>query len=149
MDETKRIIEINGVKMEVDLRNATEIVNYKVGDQVKVLTKTYSGYESHIGTIIAFDDYKETPTIVIAYLDASSTSASIKFVHYNKGVEDVELTKLNDWDLPVTKNEIVTAFQKEEEQLKRDLKDLENKRTIFEKLFGKYFETVEKGEGIA
>ena len=35
-NENKRIIEVNGVKMEIDLRQAKVIDNYKVGDYVKV-----------------------------------------------------------------------------------------------------------------
>ena len=40
--EEKRIIEVNGIKMEVDLRNAKRIDQFKVGDSVKVLVKSYS-----------------------------------------------------------------------------------------------------------
>ena len=36
MENTKTQIEINGVKLEVDLRNATRIDEFKVGDNVKV-----------------------------------------------------------------------------------------------------------------
>ena len=34
--EEKRIIDINGMKMEVDLRTAKRIDTFKVGDNVKV-----------------------------------------------------------------------------------------------------------------
>ena len=37
-----RVIEINGIKVEVDLRTAKQINQYKVGDNVKLLIK--SGY---------------------------------------------------------------------------------------------------------
>ncbi len=35
MEENKRIIEVAGVKMEIDLRTAKKIENFKVGDNVK------------------------------------------------------------------------------------------------------------------
>lgn len=39
MDDGKRIIEIDGVKIEVDLRTAKRIDTYRVGDNVKILNK--------------------------------------------------------------------------------------------------------------
>ena len=41
--EEKRIIDINGMKMEVDLRTAKRIDTFKVGDNVKVLATEYNG----------------------------------------------------------------------------------------------------------
>ena len=58
--EQKRIIEVNGVKMEIDLRNAKVVENYKVGDYVKVLIKEYNSYKSYIGNIIGFDNFEKT-----------------------------------------------------------------------------------------
>lgn len=42
MEEYKKIVEINGIKMEVDMRHAKTIDTYKIGDRVKVLVKQYS-----------------------------------------------------------------------------------------------------------
>ncbi|MHC4294732.1 MAG: hypothetical protein ACYSTL_04025, partial [Planctomycetota bacterium] len=51
-----RVVEINGVKLEVDLRHAKVIDQFRVGDRVKVLKKKYEKvYESHPGAIIGFD----------------------------------------------------------------------------------------------
>ena len=41
--EEKRIVEIDGVKIEVDLRTAKRIDTFRVGDNVKVLCKEYNG----------------------------------------------------------------------------------------------------------
>jgi hypothetical protein len=38
----KTIIEVSGVKLEVDLRQARRIEEIRIGDRVKVLTKDYS-----------------------------------------------------------------------------------------------------------
>ena len=35
--EEKRLVEINGIKMEVDMRSARRVDTFKVGDNVKVL----------------------------------------------------------------------------------------------------------------
>ena len=46
--EEKRIIDINGMKMEVDLRTAKRIDTFKVGDNVKVLATEYNLSLIHI-----------------------------------------------------------------------------------------------------
>ena len=112
MEDTKRIIEVNGIKMEIDLRNATRVDQFKVGDHIKVLVKDYSDYKSYIGTIIGFDNFEKTPTIVIAYLKTRYNEASIEFLYYNAKTEDAEITSLNNWDVPVTKAEVLNRFDK-------------------------------------
>jgi len=139
MDE-KTIIEINGIKLEVDLRNAKKIENYKVGDHVKVLVKVYDDFKSYLGTIIGFDQFEKTPTIVIAYLKTTYGSATIEFVYYNNKKKDVELCPLNDWDVPVSKQQVLERFDAEAEKKKNELIEIEQKKNIFLKLFGKYFE---------
>ena len=43
-EDQKRIIEVNGVKLEVDMRYARKIEELRVGSRVKVLIKNYSRY---------------------------------------------------------------------------------------------------------
>lgn len=140
MEDQKRIIEVNGIKMEVDLRTAKRIDEFKVGDNVKVLKKDYSGYSSYIGTIIGFDNFKDKPTIIIAYLKNEYSSATIEFLHYNSATEDAEITSLNEWDLPLTKSTILDSFNKELLKKEEEVRELKHKQIMFEKLFGKYFE---------
>ena len=140
MEETKRIIEVNGVKMEIDLRQAKVIDNYKVGDYVKILVKSYSDYKSYIGNIIGFDNFKKNPTIVIAYLKNEYSTASIEFAYYNSTSEDIELTSLNDWDIPLKKSTILEQFNKEILKKEQEIQEMKNKANVFEQLFGKYFE---------
>src|SRR5690606_28503543 len=65
----KTIIEVNGVKLEVDLRTAKRVDELRVGDRVKVLTKDYRGeYEVHAGTIVGFEPFENLPTVIVAYL---------------------------------------------------------------------------------
>lgn len=137
--DNKRIIEVNGLKMEIDLRHAKVVENYKVGDYVKILIKGYSDYKSYIGTIIAFDNFQNNPTIVIAYLKAEYSSASIEFAYYNQTSKDIEITTLNEWDIPLTKSTIMEQFNKEILKKEQEVLELKNKSIIFEQLFGKYF----------
>ena len=138
--EQKRIIEVNGVKMEIDLRNAKVVENYKVGDYVKVLIKEYNSYKSYIGNIIGFDNFEKNPTIVIAYLKNEYSTASIEFAYFNSASEGVEITTLNDWDIPLKKSTILEQFQKEILKKEQEVTEMKNKANIFEQLFGKYFE---------
>lgn len=139
-NENKRIIEVNGVKMEIDLRQAKVIDNYKVGDYVKILIKGYSDYKSYIGNIIGFDNFEKNPVIVIAYLKNEYSSASIEFAYYSKTSEDIEITTLNAWDIPLTKSTIIEQFNKEILKKEQEVMEMKNKVNIFEQLFGKYFE---------
>ena len=136
----KRIIEINGIKMEIDLRNAKVIDNYKVGDNIKVLVKDYSTYSSYVGTIIGFDNFEKLPTVVIAYLRTKYDSAELHYLYYNNETQDAEITQPNDWDIPITKTEILKRFDKEVEKREMEIKDIKNKKALFETLFGKFFE---------
>lgn len=140
MESTKRIIEIGGVKMEIDLREAKVIENYKVGDYVKVLIKGYSDWKSYVGNIIGFDNFENHPTIIIAYLENEYSQATIKFIHYNSETKDTELTSLNEWDIPLTKSSVLELFNKEITKKEQELAELKNKEQIFERLFGKFFE---------
>ena len=131
--ESKRIIEVNGVKMEIDLRNAKVVENYKVGDYVKILIKGYSDYKSYVGNIIGFDNFDKHPTIIIAYLKNEYGSATIEFVHYNSESKDVELTSLNEWDIPLTKSSVIENFNKEILKKEQELNELKNKADVFER----------------
>lgn len=87
--EDKRVIEIDGVKIEVDLRSAKRIDTFKVGDNVKVLCKEYNGdFKVKPGIITDFANFKEKPTIIVAVLDESYSGVSINFVHIYEGMED-------------------------------------------------------------
>lgn len=146
--ETTKIIEINGIKMEIDLRSAKVIDNYKVGDNIKILVKDYDNFKSYLGTIIGFDEFEKTPTIVIAYLKTSYGAASIEFVYYNSKTKDVEICPLNNWDLPVSKQQVLDRFDAEIEKKKNELSEMEQKQKMFITLFGKYFENEFSSTGV-
>ena len=57
--DNKRIIEINGIKLEVDLSTAKRIDEFRVGDNVKVLRKGYNdNFEVLAGVIVEFVNFK-------------------------------------------------------------------------------------------
>ena len=70
MNENMRTIEVNGIKMEVDMRYARRIDCFKVGDTVKVLDKRSGKNEMKPGVITDFANFKELPTIIVAVYKA-------------------------------------------------------------------------------
>jgi hypothetical protein len=75
----KRVVEINGVKVEVDLREAVAVETMRVGDAVRVLVKNYGGtYAAHDGVVIGFDQFKNLPTITVAYAEIGYSNADVR-----------------------------------------------------------------------
>jgi len=141
----KRIVKIKGVKMEVDLRTATTIDSFKVGDKVRVLKKQYSDtFNVYSGIITGFVMFKTLPTIVVAYLDVGYNSANIEFININEKTEDVEIAPVTDYDIPWEKANVVESMDREIEKKKHEVRDLEMKKEYFLKCFGMYFEDVVK-----
>lgn len=136
----KRIIEINGVKLEVDLSQATVIENYRIGMDVKVLIKKYEKeYTSYPGVIVGFDNFKVLPTIVIAYADIGYSEANIKFAFLNASTKDVEICPMIGAELAIQKGRAVEMFEKEIEKAKRLVQEFEMKRDYFLSNFGRFF----------
>lgn len=137
----KHVIEINGVKMEVDLRHARRIDTMRVGDRVKVLTKLYGGeYKIHAGTIIGFEPFKELPTIVVAYLDVSYAEATVKFLYFNAASKDVEIVVAVDDDtLDVNKAGVLAHMDRAIQRKQDEVEDLKLKRAFFLANFRAYW----------
>lgn len=136
--EDKRIVEINGVKVEVDLRTAKRVDSFSVGDNVKVLDKNYSGYKVKPGIIVDFAEFKELPTMVIAVFEEGSwsTSPSISFIYYNKETaENVEIVPSSKDEITLTKDGVVEKFEREIQKKKNEWTDLQNQLEYFKKHF--------------
>ena len=54
-----QVIEINGVKLEVDMRYAKRVDLLRIGSRVKVLVKTYSEYKIYPGVKIGRESCRE------------------------------------------------------------------------------------------
>jgi len=140
--EDKRIVEINGLKVEVDLRTAKRVDSFKVGDAVKILIKKYSdNYESHFGMIVGFDEFKALPTIVVAYLAPSSWEQPLNFAYINAKTEGIEICAQDPKDIGIQKSDLMGAFDREMNKKEQELREITRKRKYFEDMFGRYFQS--------
>lgn len=139
MREEKRVVEINGVKVEVDMRYAKRIDEFKVGDTVKVLDNRKDRNEMHTGVITDFADFKELPTIMVAVYKAGDfwSKPTIEFIPYNAETKNLEIVGVSAEEIIVSKETIVQKFDGEIERKRDELNDLIIKRDTFKKYFVK------------
>jgi hypothetical protein len=143
-NDNRRIVEINGVKVEVDLRTAKTVDSYKVGDEVKLLIKGYGEtWTSYPGIIVGFDEFPSRPTLIIAYLKTGYGEGEIMFSYLNKDSKDVEICPVNSLDLVLDKNRTLDCIDTKIEKAKNDIADLEKKRRYFLSNFSNYFREAE------
>ena len=140
-NENTKIVEINGVKMQIDLREAKIIEHYRVGDNVRVLVKGYGDkYEVYAGVITEFTDFEKMPTITVCYLKVSYSGVELEFVNINESTEDIELAPTAKLDeLRFKKSDVMAKFQDEITKKEEEIKDIERKRDYFKSNFNKYF----------
>lgn len=139
MEENKRIIEINGIKLEIDLTTAKRIDEFKVGDNVKVLKKNGGSYDVCAGVIVQFVNFKELPTIQIAIFKQDYWGTKIEFINFNSKTEDVEFTLCSEHELRLEKFSVIDKFNVEIQKKQDEVNELIAKRDWFEKYFAKYF----------
>lgn len=139
-DMDMRIVEIAGVKLEIDTRTARKVEQYRIGSQVKVLVKEGYGdkYVPHPGVIVGFDAFEKLPTITVAYLEIDYSGAKIKFSYINPDTEDVELAPFHD-DILVDKAEVVSLIDRDIAKHQAEIEDLERKKAYFLQSFTLYF----------
>lgn len=138
MEETKRIVEIDGVKVEVDLRTAKRIDCFRVGDNVKILDKESSDYKVKPGIITDFAEFQELPTIVIAVFEEGSywDKPSIKFFHYNaKTADKIEIVPATEDEIKLSKDGVIEKFEREIQKKKNEYTDLQNQLDYFKRHF--------------
>lgn len=149
METEKRIVEIDGIKLEIDLRTAKKIEHYKVGDNVRVLVKGYGDdYKVHPGVIVGFDEFEKLPTLIISYLEIGYKTAEVKFAYINGGKESkenkIEIAPAYDLqELHFKKADVLGTMNREIEVKMEEVRDLELKKAYFEQHFAKYFEKKE------
>lgn len=153
METDKRIVEIGGVRMEVDMRTAKVISEYKVGDNVRLLVKNYGDdYTIYPAVIVAFDDFKKLPTIVVAYLKLDYATAEIQFAYINRKTDadeagKFELAPANYLDeTKFKKSSVLSLMQGRINKLKSEIHDIEDKREFFLHHFEKYFKDFGKDD---
>ena len=138
------IVEINGIKMDIDMSTARRIDEYRVGDNVKVLRKQYNGYEVLSGVITEFVNFKNLPTIVIAVYKQNYPGADIEFIYYNAEAAEIEITPCLEHELKLNKESVVDKFKQQIDSKRREAAELEAKLNWFEKYFNKYFVNSDK-----
>ena len=145
MKENTTVIEINGVKMEVDLRYAKRVEQITVGSRVKVLKKTYGeNYEVHHGVVIGFEPFQQMPTIIIAAAKVSYNEAKIEFLYYNKNTKDVEVVVAVDDDIAaLDKNDFLQQCDREVEKKRLEISEIENRKKFFLDKFNCYWSTID------
>ena len=139
MDENKRIIEINGVRLEVDLRSARRIDEFKVGDSVKVLDNRSGKNEMKAGVITDFANFKELPTLIVAVYKNGDywSKPSIEFITFNSETEGIEIVGVSAEEIIVSRETVVQKFDDEIAKKRDELNDLIIKRDTFVKYFGR------------
>lgn len=145
MQTNKTVVEINGVKMEIDLRHATRVENISVGTRVKVLKKEYGGYKVHHGIVIGFEPFKQLPTIIIAAVLAEYNQTKIEYFYYNAECKDVEVVVAVDDDLAaLDKERLVRQLDNEIEKKQAEIAEIENRKQYFLKTFASYWQPLEQ-----
>lgn len=138
MDENKKVIEINGIKLEVDLRTARRIDEFKVGDTVKVLDNRNDKNEVRTGVITDFANFKELPTIIVAVYHAPDywSKPTIEFIPFNSETKSIEIVGVSAEEIIISRESIVQKFDDEIAKKRDELNDLVIKRDTFVKYFG-------------
>ena len=140
MEDYKRIIEINGIKVEVDLRTAKRIENFKVGDAVKLLKKEYSdSFKSYPGVIVGFDEFKNRPTIVVAYISSTYSKTDLQFAYINADSKELEIAPMQDYETKLSFNEIQKQFDKQLEDKAKEMEKIQQEKIWFNENYKKYF----------
>ena len=139
-NEYIRQIEINGIKVEVDMRTVKRVDTFKVGDNIKVLKKGYNDYNVYSGVIVDFVGFKERPAIVIAYFDQDYTGVNIKFETITCDSKDIEIAPCLPHELKINKERVLDKFDLNIANKQREVDDLKQKKQYFIDNFGKFFE---------
>tara|TARA_B100001059_G_C17617982_1_gene468009 strand:- start:4 stop:465 length:462 start_codon:yes stop_codon:yes gene_type:complete len=141
-------IEVNGVKLEVDLRNAKRIDVLKVGTRVKVLKKEYGDrFNVMHGVIIGFEPFKELPTIIVAATKMEYGEAKIDFIYYNSKTSDVEIVVSNDSDeASLDKADFLEHINKEIKKKESEIQELKHREQFFIDKFACYWTAIDTTE---
>jgi hypothetical protein len=145
MENEKTIIEVNGVKLEVDLRSARRIEEIRIGSPVKLLTKaSYGGNKVHPGVVIGFEPFKDLPTILVAYVEDSWTSAEIKIAAINSKQEEFDMVAAVDLDFAVDRDAILKRFDRQIATKEREIDAISEQRKYFETNFKAFWAQVSR-----
>lgn len=144
-NQSKTVVEINGVKMEVDLRYAKRIEHLTVGTRVKVLVKQYDGHKVRHGVIIGFEPFEKLPTIIVSVAVVDYSGAKLEFIYYNAETKDTEIVVAHDDDeAALDKSEVCDLIDREISKKELEIKDLRDRKNYFLQKFACYWQPVEQ-----
>jgi len=137
-----KVVEINGIKLEIDERTARTIEQYKVGDKVKILVKQYGdSYKIYPGLIIGFANFTMMPSIEIMYVDKDRwESDAFHIVCLNAKTENYEIAPMSEIENILDKQSVIDKFDSSIAKRELELEDLKLKREYFVKRFSQAFE---------
>lgn len=139
-NEFLKEIEINGVKLQIDLRTAKKIDVFRIGDNIKILKKKYDNYQTYSGVVIDFVAFKERPAIVVAYFEEDYNGVDIRFETITKDSQEVEIAPCLPHEMKINKERVIDRFNYNIEIKKHAVDELISKRDYFIKNFSKFFE---------
>lgn len=142
----KTVIEVQGVKLEVDLRHAKRIDTISIGTRVKVLKKEYSdSWKVRHGIVIGFEPFQNLPTIIICTALIEYAEAKIEFLYYNAKSEGVEVVVASDDDLvALDKADFCAKCDLEIEKHQSAIKELQHRKGYFLDKFQSYWKPIEE-----
>jgi uncharacterized coiled-coil protein SlyX len=145
MSNEKQIIEVNGVRLEVDMRYARRVEELRIGSPVKVLAKsTYGGAKVHAGVVIGFEPFQDMPTILVAYVEDNYSTADVKIVSINSMQKDFDVVAAVDLDFAVDKNIIIARFERMLAAKQREIDDIQEKMEYFKNNFKAFWVKMER-----
>ena len=134
----KRIIEIDGMKVEIDLESARRIDTFHIGDNVRVLDKTSSTVKVKNGIITAFNNFKDEPCITVAMFDGGDywNKPSIKFIYIHSGMDnEYEIVLASDDEIRLSKEGVIQRFEQEIAKKQHEVDDLKDQLEYFKTYF--------------
>ena len=142
MTETT-IVEVNGIKLEVDMRTAKRIEVLRVGTRVKILNKpSYGDTKVYAGVVVGFEPFPSKPSILVAYMIEEYSKAEIKVIAINADTKDYEMVASIDDEL-FSHDEIEKKFEKQIAVKQREINELKQQKHYFETNFAAYWTPVE------
>ena len=141
MENQIQVIEINGVKLEVDMRHAKRIEELSIGSPVKCLVKRYSDHAIYPGVVIGFHDFQGLPTINIAYIEIDYYSAKVKFQPFNSQTKDFEIIADVDFQsLDLNKDHVIELMDKDINKKELEVSEAKARKEFFLRNFDKHFQ---------
>ena len=139
-------IEVNGMVLEFDEKLLLK-QEIRVGDNVQVLKKEYSGYSCYAGVVTQLLPFNNKPAMEIMYLETSYTSCEIKkmvIVHGEDSADASKVVKMDDKFLPFTKERCIDLLQSAVTKKEHELEEAKLKLEYFMTYFNHYFDEIQK-----